>query len=348
MSDLTDYLDACIGDTQGKLHIAIGYGGHWSDTGKYEFDRFVQSHFDYPAEREQAAREILAAAQDADAYVCTNLMVADKRAGGAAAARLNVKADIDGDFDLDKVRQIGGYAVASGTPGHAHVYVPLTETVPAHHYTALCRGLGAYLGNADSKISDNDVLRPPGTLNHKTRASGGESTKAEWLIRPPGVRHDKHALAHQLGIVLDETTETPGPAAATAAAEPVDVANYPLVQAALDHNTGDRSADTMRVVGACYDAGLTLAQTRYIVSSRTDLRDRLGERRDDDVLTCWLKAADKRQKTTFTDNNIPPGAPKQVVDGAQLLDNIKHFLARFIVYPTTHALVAHVLWIAHT
>ena len=214
------------------------------------------------------------------------------------------------------------------------MYVPLTETVPAHHYTALCRGLGAYLGNADSKISDNDVLRPPGTLNHKTRASGGESTKAEWLIRPPGVRHDKHALAHQLGIVLDETTETPGPAAATAAAEPVDVANYPLVQAALDHNTGDRSADTMRVVGACYDAGLTLAQTRYIVSSRTDLRDRLGERRDDDVLTCWLKAADKRQKTTFTDNNIPPGAPKQVVDGAQLLDNIKHFLARFIVYPT--------------
>jgi Protein of unknown function (DUF3631) len=35
-------------------------------------------------------------------------------------------------------------------------------------------------------------------------------------------------------------------------------------------------------------------------------------------------------------------------DGAQLLDDIETFLARFIVYPTEHARVAHVLWIAHT
>jgi Protein of unknown function (DUF3631) len=34
-------------------------------------------------------------------------------------------------------------------------------------------------------------------------------------------------------------------------------------------------------------------------------------------------------------------------DGAELLDDIKAFLARFIVYPSVHALVAHVLWIAH-
>src|ERR1700757_1475556 len=34
-------------------------------------------------------------------------------------------------------------------------------------------------------------------------------------------------------------------------------------------------------------------------------------------------------------------------DGAELLDDIKAFLARFIVSPSVHALVAHVLWIAH-
>ncbi len=36
------------------------------------------------------------------------------------------------------------------------------------------------------------------------------------------------------------------------------------------------------------------------------------------------------------------------VDGAELLDDILAFLVRFVVYPTQHALVAHVLWVAHT
>lgn len=34
-------------------------------------------------------------------------------------------------------------------------------------------------------------------------------------------------------------------------------------------------------------------------------------------------------------------------DGAQLLDDLRDFLARFIVYPSLHALVAHTLWITH-
>src|SRR5262245_58106932 len=35
-------------------------------------------------------------------------------------------------------------------------------------------------------------------------------------------------------------------------------------------------------------------------------------------------------------------------DGAQVLDDIRTFLARFVAYPSAHALVAHVLWIVHT
>lgn len=36
------------------------------------------------------------------------------------------------------------------------------------------------------------------------------------------------------------------------------------------------------------------------------------------------------------------------IDGARLLGNVEDFLARFIAYPSDHARVAHVLWIAHT
>lgn len=32
-------------------------------------------------------------------------------------------------------------------------------------------------------------------------------------------------------------------------------------------------------------------------------------------------------------------------DGAALLDSLREFLARFVAYPSPHALIAHVLWI---
>jgi hypothetical protein len=59
--------------------------------------------------------------------------------------------------------------------------------------------------------------------------------------------------------------------------------------------TVDRSETTAHVVGVCLDAGLTLAQTRGAVASRADLAERLAQRRDDDVLACWLVALDARQ-----------------------------------------------------
>nr|WP_243703133.1 DUF3631 domain-containing protein [Mycobacterium marinum] len=340
------------------LHIAVGYDGYFDPKGKYKHREWVPSHFDWPAEADRAEREILREAATADVYVCPTLMVAEKRAKGAAADRLNVKADIDGEVDLDKVREVGGFAVLSGSPGHAHVYVPLAETVPAHHYTALCRALGAYLGHADSKIADNDVLRPPGTHNHKpTALDGSPPAPVDFVIRPSGVRVDPQTLAALLGV---ELAATPAPTTAdVAVVEAVDLALYPHVRTALGKATGDRSADTMRVVGACHNAGLTLAQTRYVVTSRDDLRTRLNDRNDDDVLTCWLKATDARQNVKevrpdqiSNNKSSPVSAPKpppaQPVNGAELLDDIRDFLARFVVYPNPHGLVAHVLWIVHT
>ncbi len=35
-------------------------------------------------------------------------------------------------------------------------------------------------------------------------------------------------------------------------------------------------------------------------------------------------------------------------DGAELLDDIDDYLARFVVYPSEHERRAHALWIAHT
>ena len=44
----------------------------------------------------------------------------------------------------------------------------------------------------------------------------------------------------------------------------------------------------------------------------------------------------------------PNVVPLDVVLGADLFDDVYSFLGRFIAYPSHHAQVAHVLWIAHT
>jgi hypothetical protein len=65
-----------------------------------------------------------------------------------------------------------------------------------------------------------------------------------------------------------------------------------------------------------------------------------------------------RAKDAFDEKDFPPGkgitngdANAEEVErgqGAALLEDVSQFLSRFVVYPSDHARIAHVLWIAHT
>lgn len=305
--DLTDYFVALYGDTTGRLHIAVGDGPHWRND-KYRHDTWTQSHFAYPGEADLAVREMLRAATTADAYCCVSLMHADKRAQGAAVARMNIHADLDnGRYDESKVTAVGGWAVASGTTGNAHVHVSLTESVPPKLHRALCRALSGYLGAVDPKITDNDLLRPPGTYNHKLSALGaGDPTPVEFLIRPNG-RVEPATLCRLLGVDLDQPTSSSDTTDAKDTTK-VDLDRHPSVKAALAvvSSPPDRSTDTMRVVAACYDAGLTLPQTRWVVNTRADLAERIGDRNDDDVQTCWRKIDDEARAQVQDDLDSDP------------------------------------------
>lgn len=292
-TDALRYLDAVFGTgTTGLAHLNV-WSGQYADAGKYQHSDRVPVTYDWPVDRDRMAIEAVQAAVDgADVYVTPYLLAGPKRTKGTAVDRRLVHADIDGELDLAKVRALGGFAVGSGTPGHGHAYLALAEAVTVDMHTTLCRAFGNYLGDADAKISDNDLLRLPGTLNHKpTVFDDADPAPVTWLIEPTG-----HAWT-----VADLTA-----ALATAGAligapltlgQPVDPAVWPrTVRAALGEVTGDRSADTMRVVGACLDAGLTLEETRAVVASRQDLAFRLAERRDDDdVQRCFQRAVDARQ-----------------------------------------------------
>ncbi|MBJ7340637.1 MAG: AAA family ATPase [Mycolicibacterium sp.] len=225
----------------------------------------------------------------------------DRTPGSCVGAKV-IHVDWDGDPNdteavLEKVRALDGFAVASGTPGHIHAYVPLAEPVHAARAKLLCKAFQAALppGSDKGKHSVNDLLRPPGTINHKTGA------RVEFLIRPGADRWDPMALEQYLGMCADASGNGSGVTNPAQVAVPVDLANYPHVRAALQTSvlkqdgTVDRSKTIYAVLGACLDDGLTLAEARAAVRSRADLADKLDGVGGDDATRIWLKLVDKQQ-----------------------------------------------------
>ena len=158
------------------------------------------------------AEAVIQASSEFNVFCCPypSSMSGERRHKGHASHRLFVHADMDGAVPLGAVRAIGGFAVASGSKTsdgepRGHVYLKLSESVDVPTHTALCRALGAYLGGTaagwdDSKVHDNDVLRPCGTQNLKPG-----STSVSWMIRPDDADvavWDPEVLVKQLGAEL--------------------------------------------------------------------------------------------------------------------------------------------------
>jgi hypothetical protein len=300
--DIADYLCAVPGAAQGVVFVGVGIGLHRTGAGKIRFYPWVEGSGAWPDEAHDVAALILRNAGRYDIYCVPNVMAGPARAKWTSVAPTEIHADVDGGLDLGLVRSIpGACAVGSGTPGHGHVYALLARAVKHHQHEQLCRALMAHLRATDAKVSDNDMLRVPGTYNFKPRADDpkADPLPVSWLIRPNGIRADPEELAALLGVVLTDEPPKPVPKAKTNGAGatvplpvvPFDLAGHPWVRRALGRVTGDRSEDTMAVVGACARAGLTEASARWAVLQRQDLAHRLLSRTDDDVARCFGRAS---------------------------------------------------------
>jgi hypothetical protein len=185
MSDIREYLDVCIGDTAGWLCAASGVP-YLTKAGAIDHKDFTPRFFEWPNQADAAEQWLTTTAETRDTWLCPYVMRHAARRAGEAVVRTQIHTDIDhAHLDAEKVRELGGFAVASGRPGNGHVYVQLTETVPVEWHTALCRGLGDHFGGGE-KINDNDLLRPPGTFNHKIPLldPGADPAPVEWLVKP--------------------------------------------------------------------------------------------------------------------------------------------------------------------
>lgn len=343
-TNLNTYLGAILPDAEGWLCTALGRDPYRDDAGKYKHNTWTEHAFRWPQQKEKAAAHIVQAAQAGDVYVCPYPLREAKRRKGSAVQRVLVHADVDGGLDPTVVEELGGFIVASGgAPDRGHVYIRLQWPVTPEQHEALCRGLAAKLGG-DHKVSDNDLLRPAGALNWKATVDGGDPTPVLLTGAVPDPV-DPRALAEKLGVDLTSpvTHTASRPTATTADQQPVALEKYPTVAAALEDTSGDRSADTFRVLAACRRANLTLDEARWVVNSREDLADRLRGRRDDDVLAVWVRLDDEAR---IAERLVPASTPP--ADGADLLDEVRDTLGRFVIFPSESAAIAVTLWVVAT
>ena len=318
-----EFLDTVFGDVVGVAHFAIGRDPHQTGKGTYGFSNFEQISVEWPASAKGglARLDAATAGSKCDLFFCPNLLETNKRAKNTAVVHRLLHADADNGVPAEKLAPLCAFTVASGRPGHLHVYVRLDRDVTRDEYRRLQRGMRAYF-DGDNKIADNDLLRPVGSVNHKAIVLGGLDRPYEvvWGIKPTGHAVAPAYAARILGLstkqhdAKDTRTGTHEPTAPIT--EPVDLSLHGAIRHVLDNRTDDRSSDSYRIIGVCYRSGLTIAQTRWVVDQREDLTERLAERKDDDVLRIFLKFVEDEQRLKSSTAN-PESAnadPKFVID----------------------------------
>ncbi|MGE0306661.1 MAG: hypothetical protein AB7N61_26470, partial [Acidimicrobiia bacterium] len=173
------YLKVVFGaERRGILCLAIGHGGHFTDSGKYEFEAWRQRFYEYPDDRDRAVDDAIRLAVTEDVFIATTLLRMKRRQASDALPTDTLWVDIDGaPYDEETEERIAqlaqrGMRVSSGR--NDHLYPFLSQRVPVAVAVELNRRLADHL-KADKKFQAGTVLRLPGTLNHKPRALGEAS-----------------------------------------------------------------------------------------------------------------------------------------------------------------------------
>ncbi|GAA2548148.1 AAA family ATPase [Pseudonocardia hydrocarbonoxydans] len=308
---MTTLLDVVFADERGFAALAFGHDGYYDENGKYDHRTWSEARYRWPAQRDELLRQLAqlaGAGERVDVYWCPALRTIDERRKHSAVDRLHfLWADLDGaTTDEPLLNKLDPIAVASGTDGHRHLYVPLDRPVTPAQHRRLNRALAARIGG-DHKWSNEALLRLPGTLNHKS----DPPTPVEQL--PGGGRvWNVDEIAALLDVDLTAPEQQPHTAAHTAQeAAPAELPY--LVRARLDAPVTDRSTAHHALVGACRSSGLSLGQAIGVVAGYEPSVEKYGDRLPFEVERCWEKVDPPRPVATplrvVGDDEHAPSAP---------------------------------------
>jgi hypothetical protein len=158
----------------GKLFGCVGGTPRWNNA-RYDIQEGrMERAFSYPAQI-GVALDFLLANPERDSYICTGL-AHKNRQDGSLKEIWSLHTDWDGDVAntpacVEKVVDLGGFAIESGTAGHLQCFVPLADPIiTSSAFTLLCKAFQTQLppGCDPAKHKWNDFVRIPGTFNLKS------------------------------------------------------------------------------------------------------------------------------------------------------------------------------------
>jgi hypothetical protein len=264
--------------------------------------------------------------------------------GKFGATRGVIGFGIDRDSDTGKGgRELNGDATITveTSPGNVQQILFLERALSAADAVLLGAAIRAATGADSCTGNVCQPLRVPGTPNYpseKKRRERGRVTVPTRISAVSGKVWTRNE------IVAAFPPKPVHKAAASPATRPRRSSARVTAKARRKATaTMDRSAEFQSTVAAAVRAGMTpdeleatmRANPQGACSKFLEGRDRLRA----EIERSWAKAEAASEAPTVT--------PDPNADGAALLDDVSVFLARFVVYPSTHARAAHALWCAH-
>jgi len=151
------------GDLSGFVAV---FTGARAEPGSRRLTNYQSVYFEYPAEKDDAKRFCLRrSSEGCEVYFCGHLLNRRRRIKANAAPLLALYADGDGARVRDGMPE--PTAVVQSSPGREQFYWGLESPMPPQEAELLNRRLAFAMGADESGWDLTQLLRVPGTPNHK-------------------------------------------------------------------------------------------------------------------------------------------------------------------------------------
>lgn len=193
--------------------------------------------------------------------------------------------EVDAVADNERARallkRVDPTLVSSGTRGHYHVYVTLSEVLPWVELKGLALGLYRAVGVIDGGKYGGGFLRVPGSLNHKY-----DPPRPVRYVRRGGVV----PIETLRSIVDAHTPPVCVSTATTLQAEPYGDLSADIRRMINEPNAGGarRHRRLFKLIRKCQEYGLTQGQTLAVVMDDSGGEDKFDDREmTREVRSCW-------------------------------------------------------------
>ncbi|MDP9457130.1 MAG: RepB family DNA primase, partial [Actinomycetota bacterium] len=248
--ELQRFWQHLFGNEHGLLQVFTGV----REGGRLDNPRF--QFFAYPGAIRTAAEWALDRAEEGrEVYFCAHLLTSSRRIKKNAAAVRTLWGEIDGG-NLPN-GELKPTALVQSSPGKYHVYWRLDDAIPPEIAEGLNRRIAAEIGADPSGFDLTQLLRVPGTTNHKY-----DDTPQVTLV---GLEGGRSYSAADLDEILPASEKPKAEYVPTEDADEPPVVLDPEAMRVWrgeapklkEDGTVDRSASIMNIGRKLYDAGAT-------------------------------------------------------------------------------------------